>query len=124
MLQSIENKNVLVTGGAGYIGKGIVKRLVEYSPNVIRVLDNNEERLSQMSTEFSSNSKIRCLLGDLRDSARLFKALEDIDVVFHTASLRHVSICEYNPFEAVKTNDIGTQNIINDAGLVSVQLDY
>jgi FlaA1/EpsC-like NDP-sugar epimerase len=110
-----KNKVILVTGGTGSIGKEIVKTLLlNFNPKVIRVLDINETALFELEHELNSN-KIRCFIGDVRDKDRLKRAIEGVDIVFHAAALKHVPLCEYNPFEAVKTNVIGTQNLIEVA---------
>ncbi|MFW6040843.1 MAG: UDP-N-acetylglucosamine 4,6-dehydratase family protein, partial [Thermoplasmatota archaeon] len=109
-----ENKNILVTGGVGSIGSNIVKNLLNNNPNVIRILDINETKLFEFEKELDSN-KVRTFIGDVRDKDRLRKAIEDVDIVFHAAALKHVPLCEYNPFEGVKTNVNGTQNVIDVA---------
>ena len=109
-----ENKVILVTGGVGSIGKEIVKTLLNFNPKAIRVLDINETALFELENELNSN-KIRCFIGDVRDKDRLKRAIEGVDIVFHAAALKHVPLCEFNPFEAVKTNVIGTQNLVEVA---------
>jgi len=106
-----KNKVILVTGGAGSIGSQLVKELIKFNPKSIRVLDNNETGLFDL--ERNLNSKlIRPFIGDIRDKERLKRAVEGVNIVFHAAALKHVPLCEYNPFEAIKTNVIGTQNLI------------
>jgi len=109
-----ENKKILVTGGAGSIGREIVKELLNLNPNVIRILDNSEEGLWELDQEVK-DERLRFLLGDVRDRDRLRRAIEDIHIVFHAAAVKHVPICEYNPFDAIMTNVLGTQNLINAA---------
>lgn len=109
-----QGKVILVTGGAGSIGRELVKELLELNPRVIRILDNNETALYDLEQEFQSE-KIRIFLGDIRDKDRLKRAFEDVNIVFHAAALKHVPLCEYNPFEAIKTNVGGTQNLIEVA---------
>lgn len=104
-------KVILVTGGAGSIGSEIVKKLLEYEPKVVRVFDNNETGLFELQQELQ-NENLRMFVGDIRDKERCKRAVEDVDIVFHAAALKHVPLCEYNPIDAVKTNVIGTQNII------------
>jgi FlaA1/EpsC-like NDP-sugar epimerase len=106
-----KDKKILVTGGTGSIGHAIVERILQYSPATIRVLTNDENSLFQMSQKINDKN-IRFLVGDVRDKERLYKAVEDIDIVFHAAALKHVHLCEYNPMEAVATNVLGTQNMI------------
>ncbi len=109
-----KDKVILVTGGTGSIGSEIVKKLLELDPKAIRVLDNNETSLFELEQELNSD-KIRTFMGDIRDKERLMRAFEGADVVFHAGALKHVPLCEYNPFDAVKTNVIGTQNVLNAA---------
>jgi len=107
-------KTLLVTGGAGSIGSEIVRKVIEYEPKVVRVLDNNETGLLELDQELRSEN-LRLFVGDIRDIQRCKRAVENVDIVFHAAALKHVHLCEYNPFEAVKTNVLGTQNIIEVA---------
>lgn len=109
-----EDKAILVTGGVGSIGSDIVRKILEYNPKVVRVLDVNETGLFDLEQEPQSK-KLRPFVGDVKDKERLRRAIEDVDIVFHAAALKHVPLCEYNPFEAVKTNVIGTQNLIDVA---------
>lgn len=108
------NKTILVTGGTGSIGREIVKKLLEFDPTTVRVLDNNETALFDLEQELNDN-RIRTLIGDIRDPERLKMAFDSVDIIFHAAALKHVSLCEYNPFDAVKTNVLGTQNVLNSA---------
>jgi len=115
MKNIFNNKKILVTGGAGSIGSEIVKQLLKYNPQVVRIFDNNENRQFLFKHELESYENVRFLIGDVRDIDRIKTAMEDIDIVFHAAALKHVPLCEYNPFEAVMTNTIGTQNVIKAA---------
>ncbi len=108
----IEGKKVLITGGAGTIGSALAREVLPKNPAVVRILDNDETKLSELEQELA-NSKVRYLLGDIREKERLYSACRDVDIVFHTAALKHVNACEYNPFEAVKTNALGLQNLID-----------
>lgn len=112
---TFRNKKILVTGGTGCIGSEIVKSLLKYKPKVIRIFSNDENSIFQMSQEIGSRGAKRFLIGDIRDYERLKVAMSDIDIVYHAAALKHVPLCEYNPFEAIKTNVLGTQNIIQSA---------
>ena len=114
-------KRVLVTGGAGTVGKEVVRQVLACQPEVIRVFSRDEGKHYRMEQEFGERRNIRYLLGDVRDSDRLRMAVRDIDLVFHCAGLKHVKYCEYNPFEAVRTNIIGTQNMILNALEENVQ---
>jgi FlaA1/EpsC-like NDP-sugar epimerase len=106
-----KGKTILVTGGAGSIGSEIVREVLECEPLVVRVFDNNETALFELQQELNKEN-LRMFVGDIRDIERCRRAVEDVDIVFHAAALKHVPLCEYNPFEAVKTNVLGTQNII------------
>lgn len=106
------NKNILITGGTGTIGSAVVKRLLDKNPSVIRIYSRDENKQAEVKDKLGNNSFIRYFIGDIRDKDRLKMAMKDVDIVFHAAALKHVLSCEYNPFEAVKTNIIGTQNII------------
>jgi UDP-N-acetylglucosamine 4,6-dehydratase len=115
----LTNKNVLVTGGAGSVGTALVSRFLDDDPSVVRVFDNNEPGLTELKARLNDD-RCRFLIGDVRDKDRLRRAMRDIDVVVHTAAMKHVDISEYNPFEAVKTNVIGLQNVVDasiDAGV-------
>jgi len=113
--KQFENKKILVTGGVGSIGSEIVRQLLKQNPSVVRILDIDETRLFEIQSELKNYKSLRFLIGDVRDKDRLKRAIEDIDIIFHAAALKHVPSCEYNPFEAVKTNVIGTQNLIEAA---------
>jgi len=110
-----KNKKILVTGGTGCIGSEIVKNLLEYRPEVVRTFSNDEDSTFRFILELGERSNIRFLIGDVRDKERVLLAMEDIDIVYHAAALKHVPLCEYNPFEAIKTNVLGTQNVIEAA---------
>ena len=107
-------KKILVTGGVGSIGSQLVRKLLTLDPEIIRVFDNNETGLFDLEQELNSD-KIRVLIGDIRDKDRLIMAMDGIDIVFHASALKHVPLCEYNPFDAVKTNVLGTQNVLEAA---------
>ena len=111
-LKMFENKKILITGGTGSLGQSLTKRLLENKVDTIRILSRNEEKQNTMKDMFSDD-RLRFFIGDIRDKERLSRALEDIDIVFHAAALKHVPVIEYNPFEAIKTNVIGSQNVID-----------
>jgi UDP-N-acetylglucosamine 4,6-dehydratase/5-epimerase len=115
MNQLFQNKTIMVTGGLGSIGSEIVRQLVQYQPGSIKILDNRETELFYARQEFGINSKISFFLADVRDKDRVKKAFEGVDIIFHAAALKHVLVCEDDPVEAVKTNVMGTQNIIECA---------
>jgi UDP-N-acetylglucosamine 4,6-dehydratase/5-epimerase len=111
-----EGKKILIVGGTGTLGQHLTRFLLRHNPQVIRILSRDEYKQFEMQRNFEEHqSKLRFLIGDIRDGQRLVRAMEDIDYVFHLAAMKHVPFCEYNPFEAVQTNIIGTQNMIQAA---------
>jgi FlaA1/EpsC-like NDP-sugar epimerase len=114
-------KKILITGGTGTIGRALTRRLLAENPAVIRIFSRDEHKQFEMQQELHGYDNIRYLIGDVRDADRVLRAMEDIDYVFHLAAMKHVPFCEYNPFEAVKTNVIGTQNVIHAAIAAKVQ---
>jgi FlaA1/EpsC-like NDP-sugar epimerase len=111
--KAVRGRNILVTGGTGSIGSELVRRLLKFEPAVIRVFSNDENAQFELEHELKDfGSCLRFLVGDIRDKERLQRAVENIDIVFHAAALKHVPLCEYNPFEAIKTNVVGTQNLL------------
>lgn len=109
-------KKILITGGTGSIGSEIVRQLIPFGPDQIRIYSRDETKHFFLEKELSvlkRSADIRYLIGDIRDKERLNKAFFDVDIVFHAAALKHVPYCEYNPFEAIKTNVHGTQNIVD-----------
>lgn len=111
-------KIIIVIGGTGSIGSEIVRKLIKYRPKQIRVFSRDESKhhfLEQEIGNLVNGCEIRYLIGDIRDKERLDKAFFGVDIVFHAAALKHVPYCEYNPFEAIKTNVYGTQNVIDMA---------
>lgn len=106
-----KGKKILITGGTGSLGSALTRRLLNTDANTIRIYSRDELKQIEMQTKFV-DKRLRFLIGDIRDKERLSRALEDIDIVIHAAALKHVPIAEYNPFEAVKTNVYGAQNLI------------
>lgn len=115
MTNVFQDKNILVTGGTGSVGHGIVEKVLQHRPRAVRILSNDENGLNCLEKDLGGRPEIRLLLGDIRDKERIKSAVAGVDYVFHSAALKHVPICEYNPFEAVKTNVLGTQNLIEAA---------
>lgn len=114
------NKTILITGGTGSFGKKFTKTVLEKYPNVKKIIIYSRDEFKQfmMSNmpEFKGYSeKLRFFIGDVRDKERLRMAMENVDFVVHAAALKQVPACEYNPFEAIKTNVIGGQNVIDIA---------
>lgn len=123
----LNGKTVLVTGGTGSFGKAFVRAVLEQHPNISRLVIYSRDELKQfeMAQAFAPSEypALRYFIGDIRDEARLRRALEGIDVVVHAAALKQVPAAEYNPFECIKTNVLGAQNLIEaclDAGVSRV----
>jgi len=111
MSSVFKGKKILITGGTGSLGQALSKKLLTLGVDIIRIYSRNESKQIEMESKFKDN-RLRFLLGDVRDLQRLTRALEDIDYVFHAAALKHVPKIEYNPFEAINTNVLGSQNVI------------
>jgi UDP-N-acetylglucosamine 4,6-dehydratase/5-epimerase len=123
----LNDKSVLLTGGTGSFGRAFVATVLERYPQIRRLVVYSRDELKQfeMAQEFPERKYegIRYFIGDIRDEARLRRALEGIDVVIHAAALKQVPAAEYNPFECIKTNVIGAQNLIEaclDSGVKRV----
>lgn len=112
----LESKSVLITGGTGSFGKAFVRTVLSRYPSIKRLVVYSRDELKQfeMSQVFSDqvHPGLRYFLGDIRDEARLRRALEGVDIVIHAAALKQVPAAEYNPFECIKTNVLGAQNLI------------
>jgi len=115
MFEYLRGKKILVTGGTGSIGSEIVRQALAQSPTVVRVFSRDETKQYYLENSLGRRPDVRYLVGDVRERDRLCRAMREIDIVFHAAALKQVPSCEYNPFEAVKTNVIGTQNVIEAA---------
>ena len=113
---NFKKKRVLVTGACGTIGSEITKKFLDLGA-IVCAFDNYENGLFNLQKNYKSKNKknLRIFLGSIRDVDRLSKAMNKVDYVIHCAALKHVEICEYNPFEAVLTNIAGVQNIIDEA---------
>ncbi len=113
----INNSTIFITGGTGSFGKRLSKILLsKYKAKKIIIYSRDELKQTEMQKEFAdlqTKTEIRFFLGDVRDLARLKYAIKDADILVHAAALKHVPVAEYNPFEAVKTNIIGAQNVID-----------
>ena len=129
-----ENKTILITGGTGSFGKRFTNILLSRYKKIKKLIIFSRDELKQfeMSNYYKTSlnfKKLRFFIGDIRDKQRLDMALRDVDIVVHAAALKHVPSSEYNPFETIKTNVIGTQNVIescienNVSNLVSLSTD-
>ena len=111
----LKDKIVLITGGTGSIGKELVRQVLAEKPAQVRVFSRDESKQHELLQELKHPKNLRLFIGDVRDKGRLSFALQNVDIVFHAAALKHVPSCEYNPFEAIATNVIGSQNVIDAA---------
>jgi UDP-N-acetylglucosamine 4,6-dehydratase len=111
------NKTILITGGTGSFGKKMIKKiLTDYKPKKIIIYSRDELKQYNLQKNFVKFKKqLRFFIGDIRDLPRLKKSFNQVNYVIHAAALKHVPVAEYNPFEAVKTNIMGTQNVIDAA---------
>jgi FlaA1/EpsC-like NDP-sugar epimerase len=110
----LKNKKILVSGGAGSIGTTLIKKLLKYPVDSIRVLDINEHALFELKHEIT-DPRLRLLLGSILDKDRIEMAGKNVDIVFHTAAIKNIEISEYNPIETIDTNINGTVNMIKMA---------
>jgi UDP-N-acetylglucosamine 4,6-dehydratase/5-epimerase len=114
----LNNKTILITGGTGSFGKKCTETiLTRYKPKRLIIFSRDELKQFEMAQLFSKGEYpcIRYFIGDVRDKERLYRAFQNVDVIIHAAAMKQVPACEYNPTEAIKTNIIGAQNIINVA---------
>lgn len=113
---NFKDKTLLVTGGTGSFGNKFVEIVLkEHNPKSIRIFSRDELKQFQMRQKFNDNPKLRFFIGDVRDKNRLWRAMDDVDIVIHAAALKQVPTCEYNPIEAVNTNINGAINVIDTA---------
>ncbi|MEK9197492.1 UDP-N-acetylglucosamine 4,6-dehydratase (inverting) [Ureibacillus sp. FSL E2-3493] len=110
----LDDKTVLVTGGTGSFGKKFVRKALDSNVKKIIIFSRDELKQYEMKQEFD-DSRLRFFIGDVRDKERLYRAFDGVDIVIHAAAMKHVDACEYNPFEAIKTNIHGAQNIVEAA---------
>lgn len=112
----LDNKSILITGGTGSFGKAFIKTILERYPNVRRLVVYSRDELKQFEMNHVFDTldypALRYFIGDIRDKERLRRALERVEIVVHAAALKQVPAAEYNPFEFIKTNIIGAQNLV------------
>ncbi|RDY23312.1 UDP-N-acetylglucosamine 4,6-dehydratase (inverting) [Romboutsia maritimum] len=117
----LNNKSILITGGTGSFGKEFTKRILnKYNPKKIIIFSRDEFKQDIFRKELSMKfpdkiNKMRFFIGDVRDKDRLYRAFDGVDYIIHAAAMKQVPTCEYNPFEAIKTNIHGAQNVIDAA---------
>lgn len=114
MKEIFKDKVVLITGGTGFLGRSLTKEILKHDPRSIRIFSRDEFKHHKFQEEFSEHkAKIRSLIGNVRDYERLRKAMQGVDIVIHAAALKRLDILEYNVQESIKTNVIGTVNVVN-----------
>lgn len=109
-----KNKTLLITGGTGSFGNAVLNKFIDSNINEIRIFSRDEKKQDDMRRKFQ-NDKIKYFIGDVRDESSIDQAMNGVDFVFHAAALKQVPSCEFYPMEAVKTNIIGTENMLNSA---------
>jgi len=121
----LDDKSILITGGTGSLGKALTSHILSNFPKVKKlvIFSRDEQKQFEMAQEYPVQDfpQIRFFIGDVRDEARVKRALKGIDYVIHAAAMKHVPIAEYNPMECVKTNIMGAENIINACLETSVE---
>lgn len=108
-----KDSSILITGGTGSLGKALIDSLLRTQARRIVVFSRDELKQYNLRQDLNNDPRLRWFLGDIRDSERLVRALHGIDYVFHTAALKQVDTGEYNPMEFIKTNVLGSQNVID-----------
>ena len=111
-MDEINNSTLLITGGTGSFGNEVLKSFLKTKVKEIRVFSRDEKKQDDMRKEYGDD-RLQFYIGDVRDSSSIRSAIHDVDFVFHAAALKQVPSCEFHPIEAVKTNILGTENILN-----------
>jgi UDP-N-acetylglucosamine 4,6-dehydratase len=123
-MSQLDNSSVLITGGTGSLGKALIKYLIKYTKvRRIAIYSRDELKQHNLRNEIGEDERLRWFIGDIRDLERLKRALHGVDFVIHTAALKQVDTGEYNPMEFIKTNVLGSQNVIDasiEAGVKKV----
>ena len=119
--REFNGKNILITGGTGSIGHGLIKQLIKFKPKQIRIFSNDENSIVEIKESIGNNKIFQFMVGDVRDKDRLNLAIRNVDIIFHAAAMKHIDICEQNPFDAVKTNVVGTSNILEASIIEEVE---
>jgi len=118
MQKYFKNKTILITGGTGFIGQALIKEILKFNPNSIRVFSRDELKHHKLNQKFGfdySKGILRHFIGDVRDYERLKRAMRGCDLVIHAAALKRIDMIEYNVEESIKTNILGTMNVVKAA---------
>ncbi|MGQ0430938.1 MAG: UDP-N-acetylglucosamine 4,6-dehydratase (inverting) [Microthrixaceae bacterium] len=112
----LNGSTILLTGGTGSFGTAFVERVLRDLPDtIVRIFSRDELKQSEMQSKFANHPNLRFFVGDVRNRSRLTRAMHGADIVVHAAAMKQVPACEYNPFEAVQTNVLGSQHIVDAA---------
>jgi UDP-N-acetylglucosamine 4,6-dehydratase len=114
------NKNLLITGGTGSFGNAVLRRFLDSGLNEIRIFSRDEKKQEDMRKKYKSD-KLKFYIGDIRDFQSILNAVRGVDFIYHAAALKQVPSCEFYPLEAVKTNVMGTENVLEAAVQAGVQ---
>ena len=109
-----KNKTLLITGGTGSFGNAVLRRFLNSDLNEIRILSRDEKKQDDMRKKYN-NPKLKFYIGDVRDYQSVINAVRGVDFIYHAAALKQVPSCEFHPMEAVKTNVLGTDNVLEAA---------
>ena len=109
-----KNKKILITGGTGSFGNAVLNKFIDSEISEIRILSRDEKKQHDMRVVYN-NPKIKFFIGDVRDRDSIRSAIKGVDYIFHAAALKQVPSCEFFPIEAVKTNVLGTENVLSVA---------
>lgn len=128
IMSAFKNKTLLITGGTGSFGNAVLNRFLDTDIKEIRIFSRDEKKQDDMRHDFQAKmpevaGKIKFYIGDVRDIASVRNAMHDVDYIFHAAALKQVPSCEFFPIEAVKTNVLGTENVLTasiDAGVENI----
>ncbi|MEJ5329861.1 MAG: SDR family NAD(P)-dependent oxidoreductase [Desulfobaccales bacterium] len=115
MKEHFAHKTILITGAAGSVGQELVRQLLALEPAEIRAMDNNETELFHLRETYAACGRLTAYLGDVRDGRKLENLCHGVDLIFHVAAYKHVTLSEYNPFDVVQTNILGVKNVIQAA---------
>ncbi len=116
-----QDKTVLITGACGTVGRELLRQVVKHQPAQIIGLDNNESELFFLMEGYAQQPNVKLYLGDVRDKDKLIQSMRGVDVVLHSAALKHVILCEESPRDAIQSNILGVQNIIDAATINKVE---
>ena len=115
------NATIFITGVCGTVGKELLRQIIEKNPAKVIGIDNNESATYFLSQEYRNNNKVQLYVGDIRDKESMVRRTKGVDIILHVAALKHVYLCEESPLEAVRTNIMGTQSIIDAANYNNVK---